>query len=410
MSACGDTTLALLGGSPRLPDGPRRVRQFGPEVAGRIDELLATRPLSSLFGDHDVAAFEHEFRDRFGFGCAVAVSSGTAALHCALVALGIGPGDEVAVTCLSFVATVSVILQVGATPVFVDIDASTLAVSVADLERKVSERTRAVLVAHLFGIPAELEELRRLCDARGWWLVEDACQAHGARFRGRSVGAFGDVGCFSFNVNKLIQTGEGGMVVSSDVRLCERVRELRVNGLSPFGQERLGYNYTMTNLQALLGRYQLERFDETLERRRMHAEMIAEALEQHVEVVREVRPHVTASHYGVPFLVDGRDGAERETVMAALACEGIPVSGVYQLLYAHETVVGRHPRGAPCAEGERIVGSLLSIRPDHLFVDADVVAICEAIEKVMSQVASLKVALGDDVRPSVPAPSRVAHV
>jgi perosamine synthetase len=381
--------LALFGGPATLPDGPRTVSPFGADLVAELGELLQTRPLSSLFGDGDVAELEDRFAALVGTKGAVAVNSGTSSLHCALVALGVGPGDEVAVTCFSFVATASVIVQVGAVPIFVDIDETTLAMDVSDLCAKIGPRTKAVIVAHLFGVPAAIEELLAVCAEHGLALVEDACQALGARVGGKPLGSFGRAGCFSFNVKKIVQTGEGGMLVSDDEDVLAVARELRVNGLSPFGVQRIGFNYTMTNLQARLGCYQLGKFDDIGERRRRYGERIHEALAGVAHLFPERRARVERAHYAVPFRVPVRTDEGRDLIIAALSKEGVPVSGVYEVLYRHESVFGAHG-GAQCVVAERVVPSLLSIHPSHLYPEEDVERICKGLRKVLTRAEEIE--------------------
>ena len=389
-------SLALFGGPQALPGGPRLRPRFGPELAGELAELLATRPLSTLFGEHDVAELERLVAARLGVAGAVAVNAGTSSLHAALIALGIGPGDEVPVTCFSFVATASVIAQVGATPVWVDIDETTLGLDNADLERKIGPRTKAVMVAHLFGIPNDVAATARLCKAKGIPLIEDACQALGATVGGRAIGAIGTVGCFSFNVNKIVQTGEGGMLVSDDAAVLDVARELRVNGLSPFGVERLGMNYTMTNVQARIGCHQMARLDEILARRRRFGEMIAAALAPHAHVFPETRTDVARSCYAVPFRVPVATRAGRDLLVAALSREGVPVSGVYEILYKHEAVFGPR-RGPECPVAERVIPGLLSINPSHHYEEDDVARFCEGAAKVLARAEVIeRVALEDE--------------
>lgn len=213
-----------------------------------------------------------EFEQRFARAChvteAVAVASGTAALHLALLAHEIGPGDEVITTPFSFAATANVILLVGATPVFVDIEPETWTLDPAQVEAAITPRTKAILPVHLYGHPASLPHLLQIAHKHHLIVIEDACQAHAASIDGRPVGSFG-TGCFSFYATKNMTTGEGGMVTTCDPVLAERVRLLRNHGQ----QERywhiaLGYNLRMTNLQAALGLVQLERL-ETLTRQRI---------------------------------------------------------------------------------------------------------------------------------------------
>lgn len=381
--------LALFGGTPVLPSGPRLLPPFGDDLLPQIADLLTNRPLSSLFGSDDVAEFEAAVASRIGVGGAVAVNSGTSALHLSLLALGVGPGDEVAVTCFSFVATASVIRQVGATPVWIDIDASTLGMDPRDLVLKLTPRTKAVIAAHLFGIPCAIDAIARICRKHGLALVEDACQALGATLNGQAIGSFGTAGCFSFNVNKVVQTGEGGMLVSNDPQLLDAARQMRVNGLSPFGVERLGFNYTLTNLQARLGCAQMAGLDRILERRSRFAAMFAAAIAPYASCLTEGRAGVRRCAYAVPIHLPGLGRPGRDLLVAALGREGVPVSGVYEILYRHEPVFGRPVIWPACPTAEQVIPALLSINPSHRFDDHSAEQICHGLARVLSQLFAI---------------------
>ena len=227
----------------------------------------------------EVLSFEKEFASVVGSQKAISCSSGTTALHLGFRAAGIGPGDEVIVPDLTFVATASMVVACGATPVFADVSAQDWNLTPESVRRCVSPRTRAVVVVHLYGNPADCQGLAEA--ASGALIVEDAAQAFGAERNHVKTGAFGTFGCFSFFGNKLITTGEGGMVVTNDADLASRMHFLRGHAMSPdrrYYHPELGFNYRMTGLQAAIGRSQLRRLDEILLRKRRIAELYAERL------------------------------------------------------------------------------------------------------------------------------------
>jgi perosamine synthetase len=208
-----------------------------------------------------IKRFETEFAEFCGTPYAVSCCNGTAALHLALLALGIGPGDEVIVPTLTFVATANAVHYVSATPVFVDSEPKTWNLDPEEVCRRITPRTKAVIAVHLYGHPADMDALRTLCDEHALWLIEDAAEALGARYKGRSAGGLGDVSAFSFYGNKNLTTGEGGMCVTADKRIADKIRMLRGQGMDP--QRRywfplVGYNYRMTNVAAAIGVAQLE--------------------------------------------------------------------------------------------------------------------------------------------------------
>lgn len=214
-----------------------------------------------------VRQFEEEFSAYIGRSGGVAVSNGTAALDIALETLGIGPGDEVILPSFTIISCLGHILRSGATPVFVDADPGTWNISVAGVAAAVSERTKAIIVVHLYGLPADIDEICSLAAAQGIAVIEDAAEAHGQSLDGQMLGTFGDMATFSFYPNKLITTGEGGMVVADDPQFIEMCRKLRNLAFIPsqrFVHEELGWNYRMTAIQAALGLSQLKRIDQLL--------------------------------------------------------------------------------------------------------------------------------------------------
>lgn len=228
-----------------------------------------------------VAEFENAFAKAIGIGNAVAVSSCTAALHLALMAAGVGPGDEVVVPSLSFIATANAPRYTGAYPIFADVDAATLNLTPETVEPVLTDRTRAVILVDQAGVPANLDAMRKLCEPRGIVIVEDAACAAGAEYRRRPVGAGADLAAFSFHPRKLLTTGEGGMIVTPDDGVAARLRRLREHGMDVSATQRhaskqpvieryleTGYNYRMTDIQAAVGLVQLGKLPQMVERRR----------------------------------------------------------------------------------------------------------------------------------------------
>jgi perosamine synthetase len=224
---------------------------------------------------------EVEFARYIGVKHAVAVSNGTVALHLALHAMGVGPGDEVIVPDLTFAATAHTVLQTGATPVFADVSPETWCIDPRAVECALTDRTKVIVPVHLFGHPADMPALSALARRRGIRVLEDAAEAHGALVQGTKVGALGDVGAFSFYGNKLMTTGEGGMLTTSDDALAQRCRFLKDHGMSTerrYFHTELAFNYRMTNLQAALGVAQLEQLEGFIEKKRQIMGWYREAL------------------------------------------------------------------------------------------------------------------------------------
>ena len=250
----------------------RRVGMSAPDIGPRevelVNQVLQTSQLS--IGPM-VLEFERLAAARVGATHAIATSSGTAGLHLCVVAAGIGAGDEVITTPFSFVASANVALYERAVPVFVDIDPHTLNIDPALIEARITSRTRAILPVHVFGQPADMDPIRDIARRHGLVVIEDACEAIGATYKGRPAGALGDAGTFAFYPNKQMTTGEGGLIVTSDERLATLCRSLRNQGRDSgdgwLDHSRLGFNYRLTELQAALGIAQIERLDELLDKR-----------------------------------------------------------------------------------------------------------------------------------------------
>jgi perosamine synthetase len=271
--------------------------------------------------------FEAGFARYCGTEYALAVSNGTTGLHLALAALGLQPGDEVIVPDLTFVATANAVSYTGATPVLADIDPDTLCIDPASVKSRISERTRAIIPVHLYGHPADMDTLLEIGRAHGVDIIEDAAEAHGAEYRGRRVGGLGKCGVFSFYGNKIITTGEGGMLTTNDRAFYLHAKRLRDHAMSPqrryFHEER-GFNYRITNLQAALGVAQLERIEEFLARRTeimgwYNSEI---ATTDHVRLNR-VKNWATSAFWMVCLEVDWFDEGKRDAFMQALKARGI---------------------------------------------------------------------------------------
>jgi len=225
--------------------------------------------------------FEKMFRDYLGCRHAIAVCNGTAALHLALAAVGIKPGDEVIVPNVTFIATANAVVYCGAIPVFADIDPDTWNISLASVERLITERTRAIIPVHLYGHAVDLDAFRPICAQYDLVMVEDAAEAIGTEYRGKKVGALTDIGIFSLYGNKTITTGEGGVVVTNDDALADRARNLKDHAMSKttrYWFDHVGYNYRMTNLQAAIGCAQMENLDDFVEKKRENAKLYNEYL------------------------------------------------------------------------------------------------------------------------------------
>lgn len=296
-----------------------------------VEKVLASGFLAQ--GTH-VAEFERAFSEYIGVKHAIATSSGTTALYIALLANGIGRGDEVITTPFTFIASMNAILYTGAIPVLVDIDHS-FNMNVKHLEKVLTSRTRAIMPIHLYGQPADMESISDIIHDNNIALIEDACQAHGAKFKGHRVGSFG-TGCFSFYATKNMTTGEGGMITTNDDKASDLARLLINHGMRVrYSHERLGYNFRMTEIAAAIGSEQLKKLDGFNGRRKEIAEYYNENLGQIpgliVPSVSNNRTHVWHQY---TLRVAQEFSHSRDELVKVLNSDGIG-TGIYYPVAAH---------------------------------------------------------------------------
>ncbi|MDD0808779.1 DegT/DnrJ/EryC1/StrS family aminotransferase [Curvibacter sp. RS43] len=277
-------------------------------------------------------AFEKELAAYLGCEDVVLVSSGTAALHLALLALDIGPNDAVLVPDFTFPATANAVALVGARPVIVDVDPNTYTLSARQLEAVIQtwkgpERLRAIMPVHEFGCPADMQEINRIAKAHGLFVVEDAACALGATFQGRKLGTLGDIGCFSFHPRKTLTTGEGGALCTNDAELARRLRRLRNHGMERTASGMQFFepatNYRLTNFQAALGRHQLPQLDGWIERRSALAKAYCELLQPLAQTGRLSLPSLIPGHSWQTFMVVLDGLADRNAIILQLRNEGV---------------------------------------------------------------------------------------
>ena len=294
---------------------------IGPEEIAAVTAVLES---GMLAGGRRVAELEQRWAAFVGTKHAIAVSNGTVALMCIFEGLGIVPGDEVITVGHTFNATVSAILYTGATPVFVDIEPDTYVIDAARIEAAITPHTRAICPVHLFGLPADMDMIVAIANRHGLAVVEDACQAHGAEFRGRRVGSFGH-GAFSLYGTKNMTTGEGGLITTDDDRLADWIRLYRNQGMRErYHHEILGYNFRLSDVAAAIGLCQLDKLERNTARRREIAARYDQAfadLPVRTPITPEGRTHVFHQ-----YTVDV--GPERDAIVTALAAAGVS-TGIY---------------------------------------------------------------------------------
>ena len=303
-------------------------------------------------------------------GHAVATNTGTAALHVALLALGIGPGDEVITTPLSCIASANPIVMQGAQAVFADVDPETYNLDVREVDKRITPRTRAILPVHLFGHPVDLDPLLDLASSHSLTVIEDASQATGARYKGRRVGGFGHVGCFSLYANKIVTSGEGGMIVTRDAGLADRMLAIRNFGQLPgqhFLHAYLGGNYKMTDLCAAIGCVQLGKIDAYIDRRRQNVAALnagLSGLDRLIERLPSERPFAQAAYFGYHMLF--RTPSLCQRAEAALHAAGIETRPFFSLITDQTPYrgLGFDPADTPIAADLVSRGLYVSSSPD----------------------------------------------
>jgi perosamine synthetase len=328
--------------------------------------------------------FEQEFAAACGCGQALAVSNGTTAIHLALAALNVGPGDEVIVPSMTYIATANAVRYCGAEPVFVDVEPSTWCLDPARVEEAITPRTKGIIAVHLLGHPADMDPLLEIAAIHGLWVVEDAAEATFATYKGRQVGGLGRIGTFSFFGNKVLTCGEGGAITFQDPTLATRLRMLRGQGMDP--RQRyyfpiVGFNYRLTNLAAAILCGQMERRADILRRRR---EIVAryEARLRGVPGIglRTDAEWAVTSPWMFAATIEARAGVDRDTVARRLTDDGIETRPLFVPIHTLPPYRVEHARRGtdlPVTHGLGRDGIML---PTHtLLTDADVDEVCDRL-------------------------------
>ena len=390
----GPETLALHGGRPVR----ERMLPYGRH---EVDEADIQAVVEVLRGDWltngpTVRRFEEAFAERVGAGFAVALSSGTAALHAAVHVAGIQPGDEVITSPLTFLASANCILYCGGTPIFADVDPETLNLDPAATEAALTARTRVILPIHFAGLPCAMDRIHAVARSRNLTVIEDAAHALGAAIGGRPVGGLSEFTTFSFHPVKHITTGEGGMVTTNDADLAERLRRFRNHGIEREVRQRqatwrqdmvtFGVNYRLTDLQSALGLSQLRRLDASLKRREEIAARYHAAFAAMPEVMlAPTQPGNRHAWHIYPLRLDrDRLREDRETIFQALRAENIGVMVHYLPVHLHPYYQERFgTRRGMCPAAEAAAAQLLTLPLFPRMTDGDAADVIAAVGKVI---------------------------
>ncbi len=333
-----------------------------------------------------IGRFEQAFASYVRVRHGIAVTNGTAALHLALVAVGIGHGDEVIVPDFTMIASVYAILYTGATPVFIDADPETFTIDPALIEAKITKRTKAIMPVHIYGHSADMDPITAIAEKHDLTIIEDAAEAHGAEYKGRKCGSLGKIACFSFYGNKIITTGEGGMVVTDDDALAARCRSLRDLSHSPkkrFWHEELGFNYRMTNLQAACGVGQLARIEDFLR----HKQWMADAYYEQLSSIPGIRLPITKSYaknvywmYGI--LVEDPFPLSRDRLREALQKRGVDTRDFFYSSASQPVIRARGESSEKFPVSERLAATGLYLPSGLALTEEQLAYVCDSLRAV----------------------------
>jgi perosamine synthetase len=367
--------------------GAPRIAVAQPVLDGRETEYVLECLQSGWISSHGrfIGAFEQAFADFCGVRHAVATNNGTTALHLALVGLGVEPGDEVIVPTLTYIASANTVRYCGAAPVFVDSDPVTFNLDPAQVEARITPRTKAIMPVHLYGHPADMDPIRDIARRHGLRVVEDAAEAIGATYHGARTGGLGDCAAFSFFGNKIITTGEGGMVTTDDDALAARLRLYRSQGMDParrYWFPVVGYNYRMTNVAAAIGLGQFERIDAHLAARRRVAQGYDRRLARRQDLVLPATASGAGHVFWMYTVLLPRDARRsRDEVVARLDQAGVETRPVFHPLHRQPPYLD--PAQGPFPTADDIAARGLNLPSHGALTEADLDRVCAALQAAL---------------------------
>lgn len=330
--------------------------------------------------------FEEEFSKYCGAKCGVTTTSGTTALHLAVVCLGIGNDDEVIIPTFTMIATANAVVYTGAKPVLIDSEPYSWNMDVNKIEEKITEKTKAIMVVHTYGHPVDMDPILKLAEDYGLYVIEDAAEAHGAEYKGKRVGALGDVGCFSFYANKMITTGEGGMIVTNNDELAGKARLLKDQAFEKekrFWHRFIGFNYGMTNLQAAVGLAQMEKIDQFVKTRRQNAHLYNSLLKNIDGITLPFEAEWAKNVYWMySVLIDPSFGLNREELMGFLRETGVETRSFFYPIHTQPVYTQKY-RGESYPVAEELSRKGINL-PSGNTLEKD------QIEHVVDQILSAK--------------------
>ncbi len=350
-----------------------------------VNDCLKTNWISSK-GKY-VEEFEKNFAEYCGCKYGITTTNGTTALHLALASLDIKKGDEVIIPTFTMIATAFAVVYCGAKPVLVDAERETWNTDVEKIEKKITDRTKAIMPVHIYGHPCDMDPIMELAEEYDLYVVEDAAEAHGAEYKGKKAGGIGDIGCFSFYANKIITCGEGGMIVTNDDEIAERAKSLRNLSFPKdkriYQHGEVGYNFRMTNIQAAIGLAQFERIDELVEKRRRNAHIYNELLKGVRGVTLPVEKEWAKNVYWMySILIEDEFGIGRDELMGELGKMGIETRTFFASM--HEQIVFQNMglfKGESYPVAQELGNKGMYLPSSSGLKEEEIKVVCEAIRE-----------------------------
>lgn len=356
-----------------------------------VNEAIDTNWISSA-GKY-IEKFEENFSKYCGAKYGVSCSSGFAALHLACAALGLKEGDEVIVPTFTMAACINSIIMTGAKPVLIDSDEETYCINVNRIEEKITERTKAIMPVHIYGHPCDMEKILQLAEKYNLFIIEDAAEAHGAEYKGKKVGAIGHIGCFSFYANKIVTTGEGGMCITNNQELAERMKRLRNHAFDVprFIHKEVGFNYRLTNIQAAIGVAQMENIEILVEARRNVGIRYNQELKDVKELILPVEKDYAKNVYWMYGVVlSDKVSLTKEEVMEKLKEKGIDTRSFFISMHRQPAYVNKTVKNSPDCGRNFPVADKISERGFYLpsssnITDEEIRFVCDKLKNIISR-------------------------
>jgi len=381
--------LAIFGGKPISVKKLVKPSPIGKPEINAVMRILNKGILSKAGRGENVKTFEREFVQFHNLKYAITTTSGTTALHTAICALNIKKGDEILVPDLTFISSASVILQQQATPIFVDIDTTTFCIDTADMEKKITEKTKAIVVVHLYGHPVEINTIIKIAKKHNLKIIEDCAQSHGAKYKGQYVGTFGDIACFSFYQTKNLTCGEGGMVLTNNEELFKSCSSIvdhgLINGnLQGYNYDRLGYNYHMTEIQATIGIEQLKKLKRMNKQRANNANKYKKILKDTELIFQDDNKNINHVYYVLTALLPEKLKNKRDWFVDAVRAEGVEINKIYPKPLHEAKLFSPFSKKNQCPNTSNITTRLFNFYTNPGVTDNYIKLTCDAVKKVLN--------------------------